>query len=394
MALVVRLILAGVVAVHHGGHLFLDDQTYHAMARERADGSDGAWDPYTSWLYERTATYLVPVTVLYRLFGSHVLLGQLVSVAFGTAAVAGVAFLGARVVGPRCGLLAGLLLALLPSQVLWSSLTLKDAAVWAMAVGTALAVRTTNRADSVRALAVGLGTLVVLSLLLGHLRSHTLVVSLWVLVLALVAGERRFREVRVASGVLLALLLPLLVGLSVGGASLLRDLDDLPELRANNATGARSQVTGPSEPPAEPGASSEPAPVDDGFLGEVVTNLRHLPSGLVVVSLRPFPWESGGGRAFTAARWETILWYPLLLLAVAGLRVAVTFHRDLLYPLLFGLGILFVYALGEGNVGTAFRHRGELTWVVLLFAAIQLDVLLTGRSSRAGRPGRAAVAGR
>ena len=33
-------------------------------------------------------------------------------------------------------------------------------------------------------------------------------------------------------------------------------------------------------------------------------------------------------------------------------------------PTLLGAGMLMGYALTEGNLGTTFRHRGELVWIV------------------------------
>jgi hypothetical protein len=44
--------------------------------------------------------------------------------------------------------------------------------------------------------------------------------------------------------------------------------------------------------------------------------------------------------------------------------------RVTLFPLVAGSGVLALYALAEGNIGTAFRHRGEFVWVVALLAAM------------------------
>ena len=42
----------------------------------------------------------------------------------------------------------------------------------------------------------------------------------------------------------------------------------------------------------------------------------------------------------------------------------------LAFPVLASMGSLLVYASVEGNLGTAFRHRGELVWGVALLAAL------------------------
>jgi hypothetical protein len=70
-----------------------------------------------------------------------------------------------------------------------------------------------------------------------------------------------------------------------------------------------------------------------------------------------------------------LLWYPLLLLAALGL-VGVRRHaRVLAFPLVLGGGIATMWALVEGNFGTAYRHRGEFVWAVVVLAAAGVTVL-------------------
>lgn len=111
-------------------------------------------------------------------------------------------------------------------------------------------------------------------------------------------------------------------------------------------------------------------------------NLAHLPRGLSVMLLEPFPVPFTGSSSHRLARLESLLWYPLLILAGIGLWQARRYLRVLLMPLLTGGGILMTYALTEGNVGTAHRHRGEFVWVVVVLAVLGLRHLLTGRASR------------
>ena len=46
-----------------------------------------------------------------------------------------------------------------------------------------------------------------------------------------------------------------------------------------------------------------------------------------------------------------------------------------------------MYALSEGNFGTAYRHRGEASWALALFAAVGAHaiVLWAAARVRAGR---------
>ena len=99
-------------------------------------------------------------------------------------------------------------------------------------------------------------------------------------------------------------------------------------------------------------------------------SLSHLPRGLSVMLLEPFPLPFEGSASLRLARLESLVWYPLLLLAAVGLWRARSNLRTLAFPLLAGAGIVVMYALSEGNVGTAHRHRGEIVWVVVLLAGV------------------------
>jgi hypothetical protein len=99
--------------------------------------------------------------------------------------------------------------------------------------------------------------------------------------------------------------------------------------------------------------------------------VSYLPEGLTVILLRPFPWEigSGGSTGVRLAGAETVLWYPLLAIAIVGLVAVRRRLAVLAFPLLAGAATAVMYGLSEGNVGTAYRHRGEFVWVVALLAA-------------------------
>ncbi|MDP8909084.1 MAG: hypothetical protein M3N47_08190, partial [Chloroflexota bacterium] len=100
-------------------------------------------------------------------------------------------------------------------------------------------------------------------------------------------------------------------------------------------------------------------------------NVRYLPTGVTVVALRPWPWESpSASLGIRLARAETLVWYPLLLLALVGITSVGRQRRTLAFPVIAGGAILVMYGLTEGNLGTAYRHRGEFVWVLALLAAL------------------------
>jgi hypothetical protein len=85
--------------------------------------------------------------------------------------------------------------------------------------------------------------------------------------------------------------------------------------------------------------------------------------------VEPLPWQFGENRSVQLAAAETLVWYPLLALAVIGL---VLWRRQLgliAFPVLVAGGVAVMYGLAEGNFGTAYRHRGELVWAVTVIAA-------------------------
>jgi hypothetical protein len=88
------------------------------------------------------------------------------------------------------------------------------------------------------------------------------------------------------------------------------------------------------------------------------------------------------------ARLETIVWYPLLALALIGLSTVWRNRRVLAFPVVAGGAIMVMYALSEGNLGTAYRHRGEFVWVIALLAALGAERIAVWR--RRARPSETA----
>lgn len=105
---------------------------------------------------------------------------------------------------------------------------------------------------------------------------------------------------------------------------------------------------------------------------------------------QPAPWQLGSSAASRLAALESLLWYPLLLLAALGV-LKLARKPEARFPLLAAAGVLVMYGLSEGNLGTAFRHRGEVVWVVSMAAVAGMSSV---RSRRSRRPGGLGVADR
>lgn len=399
MTVVVVAVLARVTvvlgfAVLADGSLFQDDGTYRLMAEQKAFGKTEGWDEYTRVLYDQTATLLVPLTLLFRTFGSAPVLGQLLVAAFAVAAAAAITRVALISLPTPFAIATGSVVALMPSQVLFSSLLLKDAPVWAILSGLALLVAATLRARPVKAAAT-LVSAVVLLQLLAHLRLHTLVVACWALALALLLarGSARRRAALAAAGLGILVLMPLAHALGPAGLDLVRNgAVTLEERRTANAAGAATAFVPPPRaagaPPSgtdrPPSPNASPAPPSPG--GEDAASGRRgldaLPRGLSVILLEPYPWQRLHNVQMKLALAENLIWWPLLGLAAFGLT-ATWRHRDVLaFPALAGGATVFLYALSEGNFGTAYRHRGEFVWAAALLAGFGLSQLYTLRNSR------------
>ncbi len=469
IALAARVVVAILFTEFFIGTYVPDSSTYHDMAKAAALGETSTWNAYTHALYWSTATFLLPVTFVYKVLGPVQLAGQaLVAVAGGITAVL-VARLGREALPQVTAVSIGLLVGLLPSQVLWSSLILKDAFVWALLAGIALLIAIATRKTSITSFALPVVGIFVLLLLLTRLRQHTSVVAAIAIVLASWVGARRRRWVRAAAIASAGILVPWFTGLGPAGLSLVAAPRNLIAQRAANTQLAESALVDDQTNPenltsgevavnslenlvagltraqeeidtlqtqavgiddelrADNGGKRDPAISDarrkaralrnrvsgierrvDSLLtkhslildhlreiqeqseredsvadeNSFAPNLAHLPIGLAAMLLRPYPWSSGGSTSMELARTEMTLWYALLALAFIGLPLALRYPRVSMFPLLAGAGITVMYALTEGNLGTAYRHRGEFVWVVVLLAGFGLYRLRQWTSRR------------
>lgn len=418
-----------------------DDSTYRMLAEARADGDLSTWSAYEFQLWQATLTFLWPLSKLFQIFGPSQLVGQLFVAAWGIAVPTMVTILALRFLYAGIALGVGVVLAVLPSQALWSSLILKDPLVWAslalIALACALASSSPPRRLWMWLSIVGIGLLS-----LAYLRDHTLVVAGIAVLLAAFFGRTDTRAIRTIASAGLMLAVPFASGLGPGGFSLIAD-PDLASRRLANAQGARSayisshpeseatppivasdelenikalvasiqqeladlnaQKEGTQDPQAiarlereierkemelaelegkskaGPPTSDAAPPIDD----TPAANLANLPRGLSVMLLEPLPWRDPTSANMNLARWENLIWYPLLLLAAVGLWPSRKHLSVMAFPLFAGGGMLLVYALAEGNIGTAFRHRGEFVWVVALLAGVGLKQVRDWRVSRA-----------
>jgi hypothetical protein len=386
VAFALRLLTVVVVRIHWHGTLFLDDKGYERMAAAKASGAFESWSSYHHWLYERVGTLLVPITALYEIFGPEPLLGQLYVAVAGSLVAVLVTRLGFEFMPRGWAVIGGMISACLPSQVLWSSLILKDALVWLSLTGLAVMVAVALRTSGRRLGILGAG-ITALLFVLGFLRLQTLEIATTAVLLTACVGAKHARLPRVAGAALIWLLVPLAFGMGPGGVDyLLHDVGSLQQRRELNAVSAGSAVVDAGNANTSTTTRSATTSAPSSNSESLGSNIKYLPRGLTVILFRPYPWEAPTTSSFglRLARAEALIWYPLVLLSLVGVWGARRYWRVLLFPVAVALGTLFMYALTEGNLGTAYRHRGEAVWVIALLAGRGLEWIttrLTVRSS-------------
>jgi hypothetical protein len=454
LAIALRTVTALTVYELFGDSPVLDDLTYTSMAEDVAAGTTGHWDEYTRNLYDRTATLMVPLSLLYSIFGSEQIVGQIFVACIGAVTAVLACRLSMEILRPGQAVIVGLILAILPSQVLWSSLVLKDPMVWLLLISIALTLAIAARTVGKRLIVTGV-VVTALLFLLAFLRQHTFVVASIAVALSAWFGIKEWRKTRALGAIAIGLLVPWLVGLGPLGIDFVREgASSVNQLRVLNAVGANSAFVDPPDtqdnaPPTsdelttlregvpevahearveeelvraivealpgllEPNEIADIArdfsvteervehiaaalldgireerggdpdtPVDEG--GALEPSLAHLPRGLAVMLVEPIPGRTTASRSFQLAQMEMVLWYPLLLLAALGLPFLYRNRGAAAFPLVVGAGILFTYALSEGNIGTAYRHRGEFVWVVAIAAACGISSLYARYRRRRG----------
>lgn len=152
--------------------------------------------------------------------------------------------------------------------------------------------------------------------------------------------------------------------------------------RSANAPSGGGQSASPgnaANPAAQAGGSAvvPPPPLtpndDSGLMGgatshEMRSLLAWLPTGATYAIAAPFPWAATRTIERITIP-EMLLWYVALALAVLGVAVQLPDWRRSIHVLGYDLGILLLFAIGQGNLGLLIRQRSMmLVPFVLIFS--------------------------
>jgi hypothetical protein len=215
-ALAVRMGLA--FALHLYGSslnvraLVLDDESaYDYGARALLELATNPDIRLTDWSYSWTylqGHYLSLVVAIYAALEPHPLLPRLANAALGAGGVAVAACIAGQTFGKRAGMAVGLVLAVLPTLVLWSGMLLREALIMVLVAGAFWVALRWRAAPSLGLAILALGILHVLVVLREYVGfALGLLIAAWVLVLVarpLASPARALRRRAVAASVLMA----------------------------------------------------------------------------------------------------------------------------------------------------------------------------------------------
>ena len=233
---VLRLVAAVGITLF-SGYLFPDESEYVVLGRLAASGhlTPTFWSGYGETLFHSAASFMWPIVVLFKLFGAHRVVAALWAGLFGAVTAALTAVIVGRALGRTWSALAGLTVAFFPSQIVWSSVVLRESMVWAGLAGAAVGISTFARAKRRQSLAGASLMVGVCLLCLAFLRSWTFLPAAWATAWQSGSSVRPVQFPRGSLCALLCLLVPLASGLGIAGNSYVRASRRRTRLRAQRA---------------------------------------------------------------------------------------------------------------------------------------------------------------
>ena len=273
----------------------------------------------------------------------------------------------------------------------------------------ALVVGYSQQSDSRSRIVLSAMLLGLLFVAMVWLRVQTAVLALWCICPALLLGSGR-RAVRFLSATCLLVVVPWLVGPGPGASgfadaavrrlgisrsymslsadsgvveavsdSLSACVDQLNRNRGGDSgTGnvRRFMIDRPSgEWVCISDTSGEILIVDN----RLITSVKRVPGGLLDTLIRPLPWEASQNLGVLFAQLESVLWVPMYALAIYGVWIHRKRYRLLAFLTLLVFLIGLSGAVSHGNLGTAFRHRGQMLFALAVLAMGGIQAIADAR---------------
>ena len=293
------------------------------------------------------------VGAIYFVFGRNQLLVQLLNGLIGAITVLVIYAIAARLFGRPTARWAALFMAFFPQMVFWSTGMYKDPAVLlCIAVAMYAAIGLRDRPSP------GMIVLfVVAEVVLTMLRFYVAYFVFFGAIATFVFGKRRGTVRLVITYGVLVLVLYGALDIAVRRETL--------EQQATYLTLERLQMT--REDQAMWGKSGFGQEYD---VSTPTGALAALPIGLAYLLFAPFPWAVSSVRQLLVLP-ETLVWYALMPAFVRGLSFAIKKHFRAVLPIVvFATSLTVAYAIMQGNVGTAYRQRTQVSMFFFIFMAV------------------------
>lgn len=295
------------------------------------------------------------VGAFYFLFGRNQLLIQLLNGLIGACTVLVVYAIAARLFGYPAARWAALFMALFPQMVFWSAGMYKDPAILLCISLSMYAVICLRDRFSMGMMILFVASTLALVALRFYVAYFVAFATLGTFVFA---KRRGVLNMLVTYGLLLAAFF--------GALTVVVERRTL-ERQTSYMTLERLQVT--REDQARWGRSGFGTQYD---VSTPLGALAALPVGLTYLLFAPFPWAVSGIRQALAVP-ETLVWYALMPAFIRGFSVAVRRQLRLVLPIVvFMVSLTAAYALMQGNVGTAYRQRTQISMFFFIFMGVGL----------------------
>lgn len=363
-------------AAGRGGFLGTDDIGYDQIAWQQTQAWKGIGPEIEEGQRYNLHMYTYITAGLYLVTGHQPLAMKLVNCLLGALAAGLIYLITRQLFNHLAACFSGIATAFFPSAFFWSVVHMKDVMfLFVMALLMWLVTKLVLTAHRRLILPV-----LLLLALVGGLRLYIQgLVSGVIPLTVLLQSRARFSHKWATSALLLLGCATILW--SSGSAKWLAEYFPLLDRQRYNMAGSANSAyvptatvvlsTSPSTPvPASAASSSNPiestiplpdAPTPDAAprTSSLASLLRWIPTGLAYALMAPFPWAADRTIERITIP-EMLIWYVALILAVLGIAVHWCHWQRYVHLLGYIAGILLLFAIGQGNLGTLTRHRGTM----------------------------------
>jgi 4-amino-4-deoxy-L-arabinose transferase-like glycosyltransferase len=295
------------------------------------------------------------VGALYWAFGRNQLLVQFVNATIGAVTMVVIYAIAKDLFDIQTAQWAARFMSFFPQIVFWSGAMYKDPAVMLCIAACMYSVLRLSAVITVRHILL----FVCAALALMTLRFYVFYFVAFATLSTFVLSQRRGLVGSVASYLVV-------VAVFLAAFSYAASRETL-EQQQEFFTWERLQITRTDE-----AARSESAIVTEANVSTPEGALSALPMGLVYLLFAPFPWAVRGIRQILTVP-ETLVWYALWPALIRGLLQTLRHRFRYALPILvFSASLTAAYAVVQGNIGTAYRQRTQVTMFYFIFMAAGL----------------------